>query len=205
MKRWICLVLTSILILCFTACDNVSSAKTGEDSFPVTETQKDALQTFLNDPTNNGFIGHDYISPEKISLYFVFYDGAGIGIVGTTDWSEQEKRDVLTAANWDSFHNPPLKLTRSAVDNLLREKIGLSQKEIEVDLNEYFCYVEAYDAYYAMHGDSNYSPVVVTAVTSDSNGTYVIEYKYDSLSEYSGVVTLRKTDTGFQFVSNIKK
>ena len=139
MKRWLCFVLAGMLLLCCTAC-NGEPSKPGENTVPtpMTQAQIDAVQTFLNDPTNNGFVGHTYTSPEKISPQAVFYDGAGVGISGTTNWSEQEKQAVLAAAGWDAYHNPPLKLPRSEVERVLQEKLGLSPEEIESDLKESF-------------------------------------------------------------------
>ncbi len=211
MKRWLCLVLGLCMLLAMTGC--AKQGQTGgngnEVSSPplllINEAQKAEIQAFLNDTANNSFISHNYTSPEKISLYDVFYDGGGIGTTGTVDWSEQEKKDVLAAAEWEAFHNPPLKIPRSEVERVLQEKLGLSQKDVESDLGEHLCYVEAYDAYYALHGDTNYSSVTVTRGKIDQDGRYVIEYTRSTLTEHSGVVTLHKTDKGFQFVSNIKK
>ncbi len=206
MKKWLCLVLVGLMLLCCTACDG-EPARSGESTAPtpITDTQKEDIQTFLNDLANNGFVGHTYTSPEKISPQAVFYDGAGVGISGTTDWSEQEKQAVLAAAGWDAYHNPPLKLPRSEVERVLQENLGLSPEKLETDLTESFCYVEAYDAYYTMHGDTNYAAVSITAGWVTPDDVYVIEYTSDCFSGSGAVVTLRKTDTGFQFVSNVRK
>ena len=126
-----------------------------------------------------------------------------MGTKGTTDWTEQEKQDVLVATGWDAYHNPPLKLKRDAVKMVVKEKLGISLSDVKVDLNENFCYVEKYDAYYAMHGDTDYESIVITKVLYDDNGNYCVDYTVkDALIPTNGIVTLRKVDNGFQFISN---
>ncbi len=204
MKRWICFLLGVCLLFAMTGCaphgvtDDDSSAPAAQ---PMTETQIADVQEYLNDSVNNGFIAHNYYtSPEKINLYYVLYDGAGIGTFGVADWSEQEKQDVLVAGGWDEYHCPPLKVTRAAFEVLLSEKTGLSAKDFEYDMDQSFHYLEAYDAYYTMHGDANYDPVTVISGEIDENGLYVIEYE----SQCRAVVTLRRNKVGYQFISNVQ-
>ena len=133
MKKWLSLIMALAMLVCMTACgakpDDTENGTTTTTSNQVV--QQDTIQTFLNDPANNGFVGQYYDAPENIKLSAALYDGAGIGVFGTTNWTEQEKQDVLAAAGWDAFHNPPLKLIRSDVENLVKDKLGLSLSEIK--------------------------------------------------------------------------
>ncbi len=173
---------------------------------PMDSAQKTDLQNFLNDKANNGFVANNYYdAPEKISLFEVFYDGAGVGTYGTDGWSEQEKKDALAAAGWDDFHVPVLKLPKKGVERVLQEKLGLSLQEIEDDMSEHYHYVQAYDAYYTMHGDTNYSPVTIIKGFAYADGTYLVDYKSAYSEEERGVLTVRKIDTGYRFISNIKQ
>ena len=209
MKKWLSWALVAVLLFGLTACGERTSIHTDEssaDSRIATDQEITQIQSFLNDPANNGFVGyHYYTAPEKASPHAIFYDGAGVGTFGTADWSEQEKKAVLAATGWDTYYNPPLKISRSEVEQVLHEKLGLSSKELETNLNESFCYVEAYDSYYMMHGDTNSTFISVTRGRVEPNDMYVVEYTFDSVSEEHGVVTLLKTNSGFQFVSNVKK
>lgn len=207
MKKWLSLIMALAMLVCMTACD----AKPDDNENGTTTTtsnqvvQQDTIQTFLNDPANNGFVGQYYDAPENIKLSAALYDGAGIGVFGTTNWTEQEKQDVLAAAGWDAFHNPPLKLIRSDVENLVKDKLGLSLSEIKTKLEDSWCYIEKYDAYYVMHGDSNSVAISVVETQYDNNGVYTVKYTApDAVTPTTGIVKLLKTDNGFQFLSNQK-
>ncbi len=209
MKRWSCFLLSVCLLFAMTGCASQGVTSDPDSSpaspRPIAVTQTAEIQEYLNDTANNGFIAHNYYtSPEKIDLYYALYDGAGIGTVGITDWSEQEKQDVLTAAGWDEYHCPPLKVTRAAFEALVQEKTGLSAKDFERDITQSFHYIEAYDAYYAMHGDTNYDPITVISGETDGDGHYVIEYVSNNDAERRAIVTLRKGDVGYQFISNVE-
>lgn len=206
MKKWLCILLAGLSLCSLTACKDVPIDDTQNGIITTTANQvvqQDAIQDFLNDPVNNGFVGQYYDAPENIQLSAALYDGAGIGVFGTTNWTEQEKQDVLAVTGWDVFHNPPLKLIRSDVENLVKEKLGLSLGEIKTKLEDYWCYIEKYDAYYTMHGDSNLVVISVIETQCDSNGIYSVKYTvpYD-VTPTTCLVKLLKTDNGFRFLSN---
>ena len=172
----------------------------------ITDAEKQELQAYLNDVANNGFVSycHYYTSPEKIDLSTVFYDGAGVGTRVSDTWSEQEHQAVLNAVGINEFYFPVYKVTRAAVEAVVQEKLGISIDDIESDITDGFHYVEAYDAYYSAHSDSNMNPVTITGGKTDNSGLYIIEYDYSFDTNKKMIVTLRKTDTGYQFVSNVK-
>ena len=187
-----------------------SKDKTQSDSSSIyrsiTDTEKEEIQTYLNDIVNNGFVSynHYYTSPEKVTLYEVFYNGAGVGTVVSDTWSEQEHQAVLNAVGTNEFYIPVYKVTRAAVEAVVQDKLGISIDDIESDITDGFHYVEAYDAYYSAHSDTNLNPVTITGGNTDGAGLYIIEYDYNFDTNKKTIVTLRKTDTGYQFVSNVK-
>lgn len=167
----------------------------------LSQAQLEEIQNFLNDSSNNGFVVHNnYTSADEINLNWVFYDGAGIS-VGIESFSADEKQAVLAAGGWNEFFNPPIKIKRADANALLLEKCGLSLQDFR-DTLYFFVYVESYDAYYIMHGDMNYSHITVVDGMIDQNNNYVVNYYITDFCKQIYTVTLRKTDKGYQFISN---
>lgn len=168
-----------------------------------------AIQEFLNQSENNGFVGtfNLFDAPQKASLYGIFYDGAGVGEWGSAHWDDAEQAAVLAACGWDEFHVPVLKIEAADVEQVLQTKLGVSYAQMEKTMEECgFDYVQEYDAYYYMHSDTNYLEVEVSAVTLGPEDLYVVEYTQPAFdAEDRLVVTLRADKAaGYQFVSNVK-
>ena len=177
----------------------------------ITDAEKQEIHNYLNDDANLGFvsIGHYYTSPEKVNLFEVFYSGAGVGTMiedSLDEWSEEERQAVSEVYRVDVFYTPVFKVTASAVEQVVQEKLGISVDENESYITDGFgfYYVEAYDAHYHTHSDSNLNPVTITGGKTDGSGLYMIEYTHEAYINKKIIVTLRKTDTGYQFVSNVK-
>jgi len=168
-----------------------------------------AIEAYLNDQANNGFISNNYYtSPEKIDLKKVFYDGAGIKQASSL-WAEGEKQAVLSATGWQAY-NPLTKIPREAANSFLLEKCGLSLDDFQGAIPD-FKYVEAYDAFYHAHEDLNYRRVTVLSAQIDKKGQHIVYYSIPCYTapDYTQrpanyTVTLLKTDSGYQFISNVE-
>ena len=174
---------------------------------PVTlsKEQLDEIQTFLNDSSNNGFVGvNRYNSPTEIQLSSIFRNSAGIQIE-KEQWAEGEAEAVLKALEWSEFYSPLAKAPREAINALMLEKFGLPLSAWKTSPYGGYWYVEAYDAYYYTLGDDIRFPVITKSGQIDENGQYIINYAiFDGcFSDDMYTVTLSKTDTGYQFISNI--
>jgi len=160
-----------------------------------------AVQDFLNKMENNGFVGslNFYDAPEEVSLEWVLYDGAGVG-EWVSDWDEAEKQALLSAGGWEELYVGVMKYPAAAVKQLVQEKLGTSMEKLKKPFE--YIYLEAYDAYYHMHSDTNYLPVTVVDGSRSADGVYYVQYRdtFDPHSLYK--VTLRKTENGYQFISN---
>lgn len=165
------------------------------------EEQK-AIQDYLNAEENNGFIGslNLYAAPQEASLWAIFYDGAGVGSWDMGAWSEEEKQALLTAAGWEEFYVKVIKIPAADAAKVVQEKLGIPLSAMSAPLD--YHYLEAYDAYYHMHSDTNLQTVTVTGGTV-SGDLYTVYYTAGFENETFTVV-LRKTATGYQFVSNKK-
>ncbi len=182
--------------------ENTSDTSQSSDLLELTKDDLECIEEYLNKADNNGFIGENlYLSPNDIDLSKVFYDGAGIN----EDFSKcdtAEKQDVLNAMECESFFNPPIKIEFSKADSLLIEKCGVSLKSFKNKTIPNFYYLEDYDAYYAMHGDTSYIPVtVLSGKFNNLSDEYIVDYKLENRKEIFTVI-LRKVENGYQFVSN---
>ena len=96
-----------------------------------------------------------------------------------------------------------IKITANEMDAFLQEKMGISLAETKKTGLDSFYYLEQYDSYYLIKGDSNFDWCMVTSGTWESNNKLILKYE----KEYEGgqwVVILQKTDDGYLFISNQK-
>ena len=63
-----------------------------------------------------------------------------------------------------------------------------------------FIYLEEYDAYYLLHGDTNFQRCTVTSLEQNEDGTITLTYEQESGEK--GIVTLKGSKGSYQFVSN---
>lgn len=176
------------------------------ETVSVTQDELQTIEAYLNDLENNGFVGSNcYNSPSEIQLLWVFYDGAGIGL-DMVQWAEGEAEAVLAAIGWEEFFNSPIKIPAAAANAYLLEKCGKPLSAFNGGTIQDFHYVESYDAYYTMHGDTNRTSIKVESGKIDETGHYIIRYAiaYGSPTGQTFTVTLRKAGNGFQFLSNVE-
>ena len=93
-----------------------------------------------------------YDRPEDINLYELFYCEMGDGEI-----SDAELVAALGYDSWEDMPCPGYKMTAGEMDRLLVEYTGRSLEETNKVGLDQFTYLEEYDAYYWMHGDTNYS------------------------------------------------
>ena len=172
---------------------------------PVTQDEQRAIEEYLNAAENYGFVCSNYYnSPSDIALLWVFQYGAGIG-VEMDQWAEGEAEAVLKALGWSKFSSPTVKIPKEKANALLLEKCGRSLSDWK---NVSFPYVKAYDAYYiTVTGEEWCYPISVTGGEIDENGHYIIRYTfaYECPTGDMYTVTLRKTNGGYQFISNVEE
>ena len=160
------------------------------------------IQNFLNDYDNNGFVqSNHYYEPQGIDLNWAFYHGAGVGIP-VEDLTDEELRIFVSEGR--SVFNLKSVMRRSDIDAYLQKRTGLSLENfVEMDRYE-FNYSEGLDAYFDYHTDSAYDMIYVKFGCVDEDGNYVVYYgtTYSNAS-VSTVVTLRPTEDGYQFISNL--
>lgn len=124
---------------------------------------------------------------------------------------------------WPSVDNYDVqKVTRARAQALLARAFGLTEAEAAELLTEAAVkpgplYLEEYDAYYAMHTDTEWEAYTFTGGFFYADGTCVLDYETDYIADFSKKppeergywssaamrVTLRQEDGGWVAVSNL--
>lgn len=165
----------------------------------LSEKELVAIEAFLNDEENNGFVAfNEYDCPEEVSLHDALYD---IG-VRHGDWTEEEIVAYMNATGQtnreEAFLWVIFRHDRAKTEALLQNKLGISIT-LTVD-NMHMRYIEELDAFFDAHTDSGYRPVHPLCGWMEG-GLYVVDYEI-GYSGDAGRVTLKPTEDGYQFVSN---
>lgn len=161
---------------------------------------------FFNGETvkmNNMLLCSEYDTPEEINLFELFYNGVYNSMSGGWTAGDVPEEELVLLAEFDSSapYLDVIKITANEMEAVLQEKLGLSLEETGKTGLENFYYLEEYDSYYLIHGDTNFDQCTVTSGTWESDDKLTLKYT----KEYEGgqwVVTLQKTDAGYRFVSN---
>ncbi len=181
------------------------SSEEPDEKTEINQDELKAIEDYLNLIENNGFVSYNYYTkPQDVNLKYVFYDGAGIKIE-KSDWAEGEAEKVLDATGWDEFFVAPVKIKFEDADNLLKEKCGLSLNDFGSNPQiEGYVFVEEFNSFYALRSDTNRCSIEVTDGYIDENGDYVVNYTSPLYQNNDFTVTLKKTENGYQFISNIR-
>ena len=158
--------------------------------------QLDKINTFLNDPDNLGFVQRTFDRPEEVQWSEVLTADVTFG-VDEREWSDAERQAMA-----DYLEDTPgtaIRYPRADVEALFQKRLGLSPTELDTPISA--PYSEEYDAYYRSFLGIEWVPIYVTGGKIET-GVYIVDCNfgyYDAACR----VTMRATDDGFQFISNV--
>lgn len=150
---------------------------------------------------NNAFIKSTYSDVENIDLNVALYNGIDDTEV---ELATDEKQALETKLGYD-INTDVVKLTTTQIKDFFEEKTGENIENIASKLTN-FIYLSQYDAYYSVHGDTNFVNIKCVSGQKTSDGKYVISYKKvdesidTNFSE--GTITLQKQNNKYLVVSN---
>lgn len=185
---------------------NESSSKEWPENLLTKENLKWFETEFFNLEDNritNQFLTSEYQIPADINLRELFYDGNGI-VGGENQASETEKQ--LLGRYIEDIYTDVARTTRKDMNDILKKYMGISLEETnKVELDSMYYLVE-YDAYYYMHGDTNYNWYTIEKGFFNGDGTITLLYKIvsDYRNEPRYIVTLKPVGESYQFISNMK-
>ncbi len=160
---------------------------------------------FFNSDENrmpNMFLAREFDSPENLDIGNTFHGGADG--VGGGEISEEEER-LLLELYYDEALLDVSKTTAAEMDAILMQYMGITLADTnKVNLDGLY-YLDEYDAYYNVAGDTEYSKYILSFGWINEDGTISIQYK-DAFEEPADeyIVTLKEVDGTYQFISNIK-
>lgn len=148
----------------------------------------------------NQFLSSLYDTPEKIDLYALFYCGSG-----RVYPTEAEIAAVIAQNGWSRAPECGCdKIRRIDMDAVLKKYTSLTLADTDKTGLNKFTYLKKYDAYYHFHGDTNYR--AKTNFSSGEREGDIIRLFYNDtfMADGNKVLTLRKTNGGYLFISNKK-
>ena len=156
----------------------------------LSESEVEVFNTeFFNggtDNMNNMLLSSEYSRPEEINLFELFYNGMR-GAYAQISEAELAALTELSAEEMDTF---------------LQKNMGIGLEQTQKTGLDSFYYLEEYDSYYLVHGDTNFAWCTVVSGTWIDDNMLEMEYEKE-YEEGLWIVTLQKTETGYLFVSNV--
>ena len=178
---------------------------TDEELAYFNETYFNAL-TGLNINHANQFLHGEFATPQDIDLYNLFYLGTGADYAMSEDG---EYEAVANAFGYDTWLEIPTDVTPSpvsAMDYILNLYTGTGFEDSNKVGLENYKYLEEYDCYYNMHGDTNYYGNVEFTSGTVKGDTYHLQYHNHIQNDFEGadyILTLTKSDQNYLIQSNL--
>ncbi len=123
-----------------------------ESGRALTAEELQVFDEFVQKSGNYGFLLSVYDTPADANLNEIFYNGLG---ENQDEITEEEEQAYLKEIGESELYTDFNKITTTQLNDFLLEKTGLSYEQMNAPLG--WIYLPEYDAYYAQHGDTNYS------------------------------------------------
>lgn len=151
------------------------------------------------DRMNNMLLSGEYSNPGEVDLFQLFYNGTG----GEADQISEEELELLTEMDSTAPYLDIMKITTGEMDTFLQERMGIGLEETKKKGLDNFYYLEEYDSYYVIAGDTNYVRCTVISGLWEADDKLRLEYEKES-EEGRWKVTLQKEKDGYLFISNVR-
>lgn len=163
----------------------------------LSEAKLEEINTFLNDPDNLGFVQRTFDRPQEVQWIEVLTADVTFG-VAINEWSDAERQALADALEYD-MAGVIVRFPRADVEALFQKRLGISPTELDTPISA--VYLEEYDAYYLSFLGIEWVPTNVISGKIE-NGVYIVDCSFGYYDE-ARRVTMRATDDGFQFISNV--
>lgn len=220
MKRKLLIMLSLVMAGMLVACgskeepaeeagEQVTAAdiQESEDAVDLTQEEVDAFTEMFNTAEYNGYVVKPFNSVDDIEWGEIFYCGAGID---ATDVTAEEKKDYYKEIGLvDGEEYGDLTVLRADdVKKYVEAHAGDVDFE-DVKKSIYADYLEKYDSFYSLHGDSNWMTYNCTS-GKKLNDMYVLQLSYEAYDDEPHVwdnpdaeITLVKNGDVYRVVSNV--
>lgn len=197
--RYIFLLTAILYVIC--GCTAGMDDQRQVASIAVPETDLESMEALFNSPQNNGLLLSVFDDASDIDLSQIFYNGADI----TNSVTEDERELYCQTLGIDSIPLDMTKITTAQANDFLVKWLGIGLSEINTSLADYdgWVYLEDYDAYYFLHGDTNYQELdfISGEVSADQKQISVV-YSLGEPAEYRTAAVKMNDDGGCVLISN---
>jgi beta-lactamase regulating signal transducer with metallopeptidase domain len=203
------LLLMTVLTGCaFTGAGPENTPAAPTDSAVKVSLSDAELEYFRSDFFNNSedgaatarncAVADTFSDTSEVNLFQMFYNGTGYddqSPLTDSEISQLGYSEIMTDVN---------RMTEADMNRALEENFGTDLDHTGKKGLDKFDYLPALKTYYHLHGDTNYMSVAV-------NSGYTLENDPDTVylscvtgfSRTQRLITLKKTDSGYRFVSNV--
>lgn len=157
---------------------------------------------FFNNGTsimNNMLLNSEYSNPAEIDLFQLFYNGLG----GASGQISAEELTLLTEMCSEAANLDVIKITRDEMEAFLRQSLGIELEKTKKTGLDKFYYLDEYDSYYNIVGDTRFEYCTVISGYWESEDKLRLRYVKES-AEGEWEVTLQKISDGYLFIANEK-
>lgn len=163
-------------------------------SVTVLETDLESIEALFNQPQNNGLLVSVFDDVSDIDLSQVFYNGAGV----TNSVTEEERELYCRTLGIDPAPLDMTKITTAQANGFLAKWLGIGLSGVNTSLADYdgWLYLEDYDAYYFLHGDTNYQELdFISGEAAADQKQISVVYSLGEPAEYR-TATIKMNDDG---------
>lgn len=167
----------------------------GADSDQIAATTSDGGKLYYSIRNQFASPWFSYDRPENINLGELFY------CEGSMQLTDEELKAILGYNSRDDLPCGAYKLTTEEINHVLTQYTGLTLEQTSKTGLDYFTYSPDYDAYYWMHGDTNYCGDL-SFLCGTRVGKTVSLYQNDG-GGWTCVTLEEQEDGGYHFKSNL--
>lgn len=170
----------------------------------VTADELKKIEEMLNTNEVNGFVSRNFFNKvEDIDLDMVFRE------YNHSKFDETEIADEYRIKyDIEELYNPLAVVSSKEIKETYKKYTGKDISDSEIKSRVHYDYLQKYDVYCNMHGDTNYYPVKCVNGIQKSDNTYVITVDYGDGIYYNdkivklSTLTLKKNGNSYVFISN---
>ncbi len=177
--------------------------KESADAIELSQDELDEFTDVFDTNEYNGFLVTAYNSTSEIAWDEVLYNGGGIQ---KDNVSKSERAAYMDAVGVDEIYTDLTAIEADDLKEYMETHAGVDYEDVKDSF--IWTYVEKYDSYYFEHGDTNHMPYTCESGVKTGD-LYVLEFTndYSVNNDYfyypDAELTLRKTDDGYQVISNV--
>lgn len=150
----------------------------------------------------NQFLSSTYDEAKNINLFELFYSGTGLDDALSNEESLAAMESMDLGTDPERLNCALRKISVANMNAILLEHMSLALKDTAQVGLDGFGYASAYEAYYTLHGDTNYRSLVHFSRGEREGDLLRLFYTDDFFADGEKVLTLQEKEGSYLFISN---